>query len=134
MIFLRSPRFLTALIALLAIASSPLTASAQGQDKLDRALRDGKRSGKPQRVIVKARGGYEAWARQLLAARGKNIDAELPSINAVALELQADELDEICGNAIFASCSEDSYVTPSGAANGNGNGNGNVRKNPLTSA
>ena len=41
------------------------------QDKLDRALREGKRAGKSQRVIVKAKPGYETWARQLLEQGGK---------------------------------------------------------------
>ena len=108
MICPRLPRFLVALFALLAIAGFAATAIAQ--DKLDRALRDGQRSGKSQRVIVKAKPGYEAWARQLLAEHGKNIDAELPSIGALAVELAAGELD-LCKSAVFDGCSEDSYVT-----------------------
>ena len=79
------PRSLVALVAMLAIAGTATTANAQ--DKLDRALREGKNSGKTQHVIVKAKPGYEAWARQLLAQNGKNIDAELPSIGALAVEL-----------------------------------------------
>ena len=78
---------------MLAIAGTATTANAQ--DKLDRALREGKRSGKAQRVIIKAKPGYEAWARQLLAQHGKNIDAELPSIGALAVELSAGELDTL---------------------------------------
>ncbi|HTH24471.1 MAG TPA: hypothetical protein VL919_05140, partial [Vicinamibacterales bacterium] len=70
---------------MLAIAYTATTAYAQ--DKLDRALREGKRSGTTQHVIMKAKPGYEAWARELLAQHGKNIDAELPSIGALAVEL-----------------------------------------------
>jgi len=110
------PRTVAALAVLLAIASATGVASAQDtNDKLDRALRNGKRSGKSQRVIVKAKAGYEAWARQLLAQQGKNIDAELPSIGALAVELSPAEL-ELCKSGLLDGCSEDSYVTPSGAA------------------
>ena len=108
-----SPRLSFALAALLAFAGSVTTANAQ--DKLDRALRDGKRSGRAQRVIVKAKPGYEVWARLLLAQKGKGIDAEMPSINALAVELSAGELDNICNSSVFDGCSEDSYVSPSAA-------------------
>jgi len=110
----RSPRFFCTLVASLAIADSATSANAQ--DKLDRALREGQRSGKPQRVIVKAKPGYEAWARKLLVDNGTNIDAELPSIGALAVELAASELD-LCKSAVFDGCSEDSFVSPSAAAN-----------------
>ena len=50
------------------VAGTATTANAQ--DKLDRALRDGKKSGQAQHVIVKAKPGYEAWARQLLQQNG----------------------------------------------------------------
>ena len=107
------PQSLVAMVAMLAIAGTATTASAQ--DKLDRALREGKSSGKTQHVILKAKPGYEAWARELLAQNGKNIDAELPSIGALAVELTAGELD-ICKSAVVTGCSEDSYVSPSAAA------------------
>ncbi len=61
----------------------------KAQDRLDRALREGKKAGKAQRVILRAKPGYEAWARQLLASKGKTIDAELPSIGAFAVEMSA---------------------------------------------
>jgi hypothetical protein len=67
------PRSPVVLVAMLAIAGTAATASAQ--DKLDRALREGKKSGSAQHVIVKAKPGYEAWARQLLQQNGKTIDA-----------------------------------------------------------
>src|SRR5688572_33494414 len=98
MICLRSPYSFVALVATLAIAGTATTANAQ--DKLDRALRAGQGSGKAQRVIVKAKPGYEAWARQLLAQRGKNVSAEMPSIGGLAVELAADELD-ICKSSVF---------------------------------
>ncbi|MEO7156632.1 MAG: S8 family serine peptidase, partial [Vicinamibacterales bacterium] len=106
-------RFLTALFALLAIAGSATTATAQ--DKLDRALSDGKRAGTSQRVIVKATPGYESWARALLVQKGKIIQAELPSIGAFAVTLSAAELD-LCRTSVLAGCSEDSRVSPSGVA------------------
>ena len=90
--------------------------TANAQDKLDRALREGKRSGKAQRVILKAKPGYEAWARQLLAQKGKNIDAELPSIGALAVELDGRRARRICKSAVFDGCSEDSDVSPTAAA------------------
>ena len=104
------PRSIVALIAMLAIAGTATTANAQ--DKLDRALREGKNSGKAQRVILKAKPGYEAWARELLARRARTIDAELPSIGAFAVELSAAELDAICQSTVFDGCSEDTLVTP----------------------
>ena len=104
------PRHLVVLVATLAIAASASTANAQ--DKLDRALRDGKNSGQSLRVIVKAKPGYEAWARQLLQQSGTHIDAELPSINALAVELSGGQLD-LCKSSVVESCSEDTYVSPS---------------------
>ncbi len=61
-------------------------------------LREASRSGQSQRVIFKAKPGYEAWARKLLAQKGKNIDAELPSVGAFAVELTAGELDVFCNS------------------------------------
>src|SRR6478736_33849 len=106
------PRLATALIALLALAGTVVNAAAQ--DKLDNALRAGKKAGKVQQVIVTAKPGYEAWARQLLAQRGKTINAELPSVGGFAVQLSADEL-ELCKASVFVGCSEDSHVSPSGA-------------------
>src|SRR5829696_8847136 len=99
------PRPSVALVAMLAIAGTASTASAQ--DKLDRALRDGKKSGKAQQVIFKAKPGYEAWARQLLAQKGHKIEAELPSIGSFAVELSAAELEAICQSTVSDGCSED---------------------------
>ena len=74
---------------MLAFAGSAARANAQANDKLDHALREGKKAGKSQRVILRARPGYEAWARQLLRYQhGKGIEAELPSIGALTAELQ----------------------------------------------
>ena len=89
----RLPRFLVALVAMLAIAGTATTANAQ--DKLDRALREGQRSGRAQRVIVKAKPGYEAWARQLLAQNGKDIDGRNAEHQRLAVELAAGELDTL---------------------------------------
>ena len=57
------PRSVIALTAMLPVS---FAGTANAQDKLDRSLREGKRQGKTQRVILKAKPGYEAWARQLL--------------------------------------------------------------------
>src|SRR6478735_5270201 len=105
-----SPRIHCALVAMLAVAA--VASPAAAQDKLDRALRDGKQSGKSQRVILKPREGYEALARQLLEAQGKNVDGELPGIGALTAELSASELD-LCNNPAFEVCSEDALVAPS---------------------
>ena len=106
------PRPVVGMAALLAIAGTATTAHAQ--DKLDRALRDGKNSGEPLHVIVKAKPGYEAWARQLLQQNGTLIEAELPSIGGLAVELSGSQLD-LCKSAVVESCSEDSHVSPSSA-------------------
>ena len=102
---------LTALVALVGLADTALA-----QDKLDRALREGRRSGKAQRVILKAKPGYDAWARKLLAERNKQVDAELPSVGGFAVELAASELDAFCNSSVFDSCSEDATVRPTAAA------------------
>ena len=70
-------------------------------------------SGESQRVIVKAKPGYEAWARQLLAQRGKHIDAELPSIGALAVELTAGELDASASSAVVRRLLGRLLVSPS---------------------
>src|SRR6185436_3537480 len=106
------PRSLVVLVAMLAFAGTAATASAQ--DKLDRALREGKASGQAQHVIVKSKPGYEAWARQLLQQNGKTVEAELPSIGGLAVELTAEEL-ELCKSSVLAGCSLDSYISPSAA-------------------
>ena len=104
------PRSVVALVAVLAFAGTATTANAQ--DKLDRALRDGKKSGEAQRVIFKAKPGYEDWARQLLRQKGVTIKSELPSIGGFAIELSAAELDAICQSAVSDGCSADTLVTP----------------------
>ena len=43
------------------------------------------------------------------------IEAELPSISALAVALTGSQLD-LCKSAVVESCSEDSYVSPSAAA------------------
>ncbi len=107
------PRSIAALLTLTVVALGATPVAAQ--DKLDRALREGKAAGRSQNVILKAREGYEGWARQLLAQKGKSIDAELPSIGAVAANLSPAELDAICKHPAFSGCSEDSAVSSSAA-------------------
>ena len=107
-----SSRGLVALVALLAVFG--VDGPAAAQSKLDRALHDGKQAGKTQRVILKSKPGYEAWARFVLEQSSKSVDAELPSVGAFAVELGADELDAYCGSVVFDSCSEDATVRPSG--------------------
>ncbi len=86
-------------------------ASASAQDKLDRALRDGKRSGQPQRVILTARPGYSGWLRQSLLNNGQHVDADLPSVGALATELTPQQLDAYCGSSMVDRCSVDGEVT-----------------------
>src|SRR5688500_2815301 len=109
----RSPlnRIVFALTAILAIAG--LAASASAQDKLDRALREASRSGKAERVIFKAKAGYEAWARKLLTDKGKTVEAELPSVGSFAVELTAGEMDVLCNSTVSDGCSADALVRPS---------------------
>src|SRR5262245_60893240 len=106
-----SPRF-AALVAVILLASA---SAASAQDKLDRSLRDGKRAGHTQRVILKARPGYSAWVRDLLSKHGVVIDAELPSIEGIAAELDPRVLKAICedSNATIG-CSADPEISPSG--------------------
>ena len=105
------PRSLVVLVAMLAIAGTATTANAQ--DKLDRALRDGKNSGETLRVIVKAKPGYEAWARQLLQQNGTTIEAEMPSIGATRRRTDRPASSISARARSSTSCSEDSYVSPS---------------------
>ncbi len=51
--------------------------------------------------------------RYLLAQRGKQIESELPGINAVTAELTSADLDAICLHAVALGCSGDILVSPS---------------------
>ena len=110
--FLSLLRSFTVLAWLVALG---VASTAVAQDGLDRALREGRQAGRSQRVILKAKPGYEAWARQLLERKGKAIDGALPSINAITAELSALELDAICSSTVFAGCSADTTVWPTAA-------------------
>src|SRR5258707_4221753 len=108
--FKLSPRL--AVVAILALLGP--VAAASGQEKLDRSLREGKKSGQSQHVILKARPGYEGWVRDLLAKNGATIDAELPSINAIAAELGPAALKALCEDSnVSVGCSSDPVVSPS---------------------
>src|SRR5687768_9009905 len=107
------PRPLVALAALLSLTA--VAASASAQDKLDRALREASKSGKAQRVILKSKPGYEAWARKLLTQNGKKIDAEMPSVGSFAVELTNGEMAAICNSTVSDGCSADATVSPSQA-------------------
>ena len=52
--------------------------------------------------------GYEAWARELLADSGKNVDAELPSVGALAVN--SPPASSISAELCVVSCSKVSYV------------------------
>ena len=99
---------MTVLAALLGVAGS---ASAP-QDKLDRALRDGKVLGQSQRVIIKAAPGADTRLRQLLAERGTRIEAELHIVGAMTVTLSAADLIAVCEESpAVRSCSIDGEVT-----------------------
>ena len=99
---------MTALLALLGFTN----AAAVPQNRLDRALRDGKVQGHAQRVIVTAEIGGEARVRELLAKRGARIEAELAIIDAVTVTLSAADLIAVCEkNSAVRSCSIDGEVT-----------------------
>lgn len=104
-----SVRGFAACVAVVAFFGSVSSASAQ--DKLDRALREGKREGHTQRVILTARPGYSGWLRQSLLNNGKNVDADLPSVGALATELTPQQLDAYCGSSMVDRCSVDAEVT-----------------------
>src|SRR5690606_33704063 len=48
-----------------------------------------------------------------LAARGHRVTTEHPGIDAVSVELTAEELDEVCGSTAATGCSDDAVVLPS---------------------
>src|SRR5687768_15040505 len=96
-------RFFVALTAMLALTGLADTASAQ--DKLCPALRAASKSGEAQRDIFTSKPGYEAWARKLLTDKGKNIDAELPSVGSFAVELTAGEMNVLCRSSVSDGCS-----------------------------
>lgn len=99
---------LTTLLVLVGFAGS-----ASAQDKIDRSLREGRTKSHTQRVIIKAKAGYSSWVRQLLAQRGKQIESEMPSIDAIAVDLTSAELDAICLHVVTDGCSGDVLVSPS---------------------
>ena len=90
-----------------------LVATASAQERIDRALREGRHQSATQRVIIKAKPGYASWVRHLLAQRGNEIYAELPSIDAVAAELSSLDLDAVCLHSVAAGCAIDAVVSPS---------------------
>ncbi|MEO8682990.1 MAG: S8 family peptidase, partial [Vicinamibacterales bacterium] len=106
---LKVHRFVAAFVAVGALFGSVVTATAQ--DKLDRALREGKRAGQSQHVILKARAGYAGWLRQSLLNSGNLIDADLPSIGALATELTPQQLDVYCSSRMVEGCSVDAEVS-----------------------
>lgn len=107
---LRRISALTALVVLVGFV-----ASASAQERIDRALREGRYQTASQRVIVKAKPGYAPWVRQLLAQRGIDIYAQLPSIDAVAVELSSSDLDAVCFHSIALGCALDALVSPTTA-------------------
>jgi hypothetical protein len=96
---------------MLAIAGTSTTANAQ--DKLDRALREGKRSGKSQRVIVKASPVTKPGRASCSRSRARTSTPSCRVSAALRVELTVGELD-ICKSAVLEGCSEDSYVSPMG--------------------
>ena len=104
------PRRVVAFFALAAIVGFAGNASAQ--DKFDRALREGRGAGKTHRVIITTEAGYEPWVREMLTRAGKSIEAELPSVNGLAVELTDAELDTVCPSGIVRGCHSNPTVSP----------------------
>ncbi|MGE3191601.1 MAG: S8 family serine peptidase, partial [Vicinamibacterales bacterium] len=92
----------------------PVSVFAQGPAKLDRALADGARAGVArQSVIVRAREGYRSWVRRQVEK--KTIEADLPGINALAVELSASEIADLCTSFAVEGCSLDAEVSATDA-------------------
>lgn len=110
--FTRRAFQLSSFTALLAVLTSTSSALAEPQDKLDRALRQGKSSPRSQRVIVEARPGYSEWVRVLLAHRGR-LSEELSSNGSLTAELSAADLEALCEmSTAVTMCHSDAEVKP----------------------
>lgn len=111
----RIPGVLIVAAALLAGSA----AAAQPRQKLDRVLsevvKSERGSGKKHRVIVRAAATSRQWLRARLQAEGRAVDAEHPSIAALTVELDAEEIARFCqGLAAIEGCSADAAVHASG--------------------
>ena len=93
--------------------------------KLDRALQHAhaKGDGGKQRVIIRAKAGYETWLRQQLMAQREHITGEYPSIAAMSVELDADTIGRWSLSQAIASISSDPNVSPTAQRNQGNRGN-----------
>src|SRR4029453_5104874 len=110
--FTRRAFHLASFTALLAVLTSTSSALAGQQDKLDRALAQGKSSSSSQLVIVEPLPGYSEWVRVLLAHRGK-LSEELSGNGSLTAELSAADLEALCEmSTAVRMCHSDAEVKP----------------------
>ena len=106
---------LLAAFVFVVVSGDAAAASAQGRGKLDKALQtavDETQGAAKHRVIVRARAGYIEWLKQQLAEQGAVIGSEHPSIDAVSVELDSQDVERWSTSTAVASVSLDSYVWP----------------------
>jgi serine protease AprX len=106
-------------LALLAIFSSEAAAQDRGADalrKIDRSLRASNlRAGSTRRVIVTVKAGYRDEIREALKAHGDVITSESPLINAVTVELHAEDVEELARHPWVELLSDDAVVRANAA-------------------
>ena len=110
----KPPSIVRLLTAALLLVGLPV--AAQGQEpeaKLDRALR-GARGAESQRVIIRTKPGARAAVREVLKKRGKAVQAEHPSIEALTVEVLGAELAALAARPDVESLALDAEVTTTG--------------------
>jgi serine protease AprX len=140
-----SRRLPLALAAVL-VALSHAAAFAQGSDhKIDRGLRAALKTGAPtQRVIISVNAGCRDYVRGALQKHGDRIKSEHPIIDAIAVDLHSEDVQELAQNDCIKTLSYDAPVsakaetsrrnTTLGVSTGSGrktNARGSTPLNPL---
>ena len=136
MLKLPPARILVALTAIMAVIGLADTASAQ--DKLDRALREASGPARRSASFSSPSPATKRGRGKLLTQKGKNIDAELPSVGGFAVELTAGELESSAtapsSTAARKSCRDRSAPSGQDRADDHDNSHGHQLYSHLRSA
>ena len=106
-----SPRqFAPVLGLVLCLVGLTTPAAAERQSKLDRILRGARREGAVHHVIIQTESGRRAAVKKALQAHGDAVQAEFPSISALAVALHGEDLAALESDPSVLSISIDAEV------------------------
>jgi serine protease AprX len=106
-----SLRRLSSTLLALAVAPSALAHPAPGS-KVDRGLREALRSGaSTQNVIITVKAGHRADIRQALEKHGDKVRADHPLVEALAVEIHSEDIEEISRHPWVEAVSLDAIVS-----------------------